>query len=442
MKCEVEEIDKCNRKLKIEIPLGDYQSQVSAYYKKLSHQVKMPGFRPGKIPQSIMEKRFGPEVKQEVLTLMVSESINQGIQDNHLHAIGEPSIVEIHAEEGTDITVTANVEVLPEFSAPDISKLEVPLKVPKVSDEQVEQTLESYREQKAVNETVTDRGIEKDDLIKIDFESTCDGKPYENSKAEDYVVQVGGHLIGGFDDKVLGMQIGETRSFSLTLPDDHPNKEVAGKEVDFTVTLKGIQVKKLPELDDAFAQTVDPDKKYENLDALKAGIRAELEEHHRKQARVEAQKTLADKLADVNPIDVPEKLVQEQIKFMVNKEKQQDAAGVVHEHQTDHVALTEEDQKKHREQAVKLLQQELVINKFSDELAIEVSEPELDRELQVFMSLLQIKDLKKMKQEWAQSGALLRLHNRMRRDRTLEKLLDQVQLQEEMVDSADLKKDN
>ncbi|CAI2717153.1 trigger factor [Nitrospina watsonii] len=442
MKCEVEEIDKCNRKLKIEIPLGDYQSQIKAYYKKLSHQVKMPGFRPGKVPQSIMEKRFGPEVKQEVLTQMVSESISQGIQDNHLHAIGDPSIVEIEAEEGTDISITANVEVLPEFSVSDIGQLQVPLKVAKVTDEQVEQTLQSYREQKAVNEEVTDRGVQKDDLIKIDFESTCDGKPYENSTGKDYIVQVGGHLIAGFDEQVQGMLINETRSFKLILPDDHPNKEVAGKEVDFTVTLKGIQIKKLPELDDEFAKSVDPSKKHETLDALKADVRQQLEEHQRKQARQEAQKTLAEKLGEANPIDVPEKLVQEQIKFMVNKGKEQDAAGHIHENKADDVAVSEDDQKKHREPAVKLLQQELVINKMSDELGIEISEKELDQELRVFMSLLQIKDLKKIKQDWAQSGALLRLHNRMRREKTLEQLMEQVQLQEEMVDSTDIKKDN
>lgn len=442
MKCEVEEIDTCNRKLKIEIPLGDYQSQVKAYYQKLSRQVKIPGFRPGKVPQSIMEKRFGPEVKQEVLTQMVSDSINQGIQDNHLHAVGEPSIVEIHAEEGTDITVTANVEVLPDFSVNDVGQIEIPMKVARVTDEDVDKMIEAYREQKAVRRPVTDRGVEKDDFIKIDFDSTCEGKPYENSSGKDYTVQVGGHLIAGFDEKILGMKVGETRTFKLTLPEDHPNKEVAGKEVEFTVTLKGIQVKELPELNDEFAQAADPNKSYKTLDELRAGVRKELEDYERKQARKEAEKTLAEKLAEANPIDVPEKLVQEQIKFMVSKEKQTDAAGHVHEQDSDASALSEEDHKKYREQAVKLLQQELIINKLSDTLDIQITEKDLDQELQGFMSLLQIKDLKKMKQEWAQSGALLRLHNRMRRERTLERLMEQVQIKEEMVDRSEIKKDN
>ena len=157
MKCEVEEIDACNRKLTIEIPLGDYKSQLNAYYQKLGREVKVPGFRPGKVPTSMLEKRFGPEVKQEVLTQMVSDSIAQGIQDNKLRAMGDPSVVEINAEEGTDITVTANVEVLPPIEINDYKDLEVSLKIPKITDEDVDKMVEAYRQQKAKSVQVTGR---------------------------------------------------------------------------------------------------------------------------------------------------------------------------------------------------------------------------------------------------------------------------------------------
>ena len=109
------------------------------------------------------------------------------------------------------------------------------------------------------NRQITDRGVEKDDLVKLDFNSTLDGKPYDNNSAKDYIVQVGAaHLVEGFDEQMMGMQVGEERHFKLTMPDTHPNTQVAGKEVDFTVILMGIQVKELPELDDSFAQTADP----------------------------------------------------------------------------------------------------------------------------------------------------------------------------------------
>ncbi len=442
MKCDVEEIDKCNRKLKIEIPLGDYNARLKSYYQRLSREVKFPGFRPGKVPQSMMEKKYGPEVKREVLTQLVSDSIQLGIQQSRLKTVGDPSVVEVQAEEGTDITVTANVEILPEITVNEVSGIEVPLKIAKVTDEDVDKTIESFREQRATNRQITDRGVQKDDLVKLDFDSTLNGKPYDNNSANDYIVQIGAsHLVAGFDEEMMGMQIGEERHFKLSMPDSHPNTQVAGKEVEFKVILKGIQVKELPELDDAFAQTVDPNNKYENVDDMKAGIRKSLEDYERKQARKNALDSLAAKLAEANPVDIPEKLVQEQIKFMVAKDKQQDGAGHTHEG-NEEVVISPDDEKKFREQAVKMLQQELVINQFTEDLNLEVTEQELDKEMQGFMSLLGIQDLKKMKKEWAQSGALLRLHNRMRREKTLESLMEQVQTTEEMVDRDQMQPDN
>lgn len=442
MKCDVEEVDKCNRKLKIEIPLSDYDARLKSYYQRLSHEVKVPGFRPGKVPQAMMEKKFGPEVKREVLTQLVSDSIQLGIQQNQLKTVGEPSIVEIQAEEGTDITVTASIEILPEITVQDVSGIEVPLKVAKVTDEDIDKLIETYREQRAVNRQITDRGVEKDDLVKLDFESTLDGKPYDNNSATDYIVQVGAsHLVAGFDEQMLGMQIGEERTFKLALPETHPNAEVAGKEVDFDVILKGIQVKELPEVDDSFAQTADPNSNYQNVDDMKAGLRKGLEEYERKQARKNALDTLAGKIAEANPVDIPEKLVQEQIKFMVAKGKEQDGAGHTHEGDEE-TSVSPEDEKKFRAPAVKMLQQELVINQFTENLNLEVTDQELDKEMQGFMSLLGIQDLKKMKKEWTKSGALLRLHNRMRREKTLESLMEQVQTTEEMVDRDQLQSDN
>ncbi len=445
MKCEVEEIDACNRKLKIEIPLGDYQSQLKAYYQKLGREVKVPGFRPGKVPASIMEKRFGPEVKQEVLTQMVSDSISQGIQDNKLRAMGDPSIVEINAEEGTDISVTANVEVLPPIEIKDYKDLEVNLKIPKITDEDVDKMIEAYRQQKAQSVQVTDRASQKDDLIKIDFDCLVDGKPIEEGSAKDYIIQIGAsNLVEGFDEQVTGMQLDEERSFQLTMPKDHPNPAIGGKEVEFKVMLKGIQIKELPEVNDEFAQTADPKKVYNNLEEMKQGIRDDLLAYERTQAKKSVCKELEEKLGEANPINIPEKLVKEQIAFMVNKETQaptgqpvdSSAAGA---RTAD--TITPEEEKKHREGAIKILQQELVIGQLSDDFNTEVSEEDLNREMTSFAQIMG-SNVKKLKKEWSESGALLRLHSRMRREKTLDQLIDQVKVTEEMVDRSELEVNN
>ncbi|MCZ6513312.1 MAG: trigger factor [Nitrospinae bacterium] len=445
MKCEVEEIDACNRKLTIEIPLGDYQSRLKAYYQKLGREVKVPGFRPGKVPASMLEKRFGPEVKQEVLTQMVSDSINQGIQDNKLRAMGEPSVVEIQAEEGTDISVTANVEVLPSIEVNDYKNMEIHLKIPKVTDEDVDRMIEAYRQQKAKTVQVTDRASQKDDLIKIDFDCSVDGQPIESGAAKDYIIQIGGkNLVEGFDEQVTDMQLDEERTFSLSMPADHANAAISGKDVEFKVILKGIQIKELPEVNDEFAQTADPKNVYNNIEEMRKGIRSSLTDYERIQAKKISRKDLEEKLGTANPINVPEKLVKEQIAFMVNKEKQADSGQPVDTTAADAKTVetvTPEEEKKHREGALKILQQELVIGQLSDDMEIEVSDEELNRELGNFAQILG-GDLKKLKKEWAQSGALLRLHSKIRREKTLDNLIDQVKVTEEMVDREKSKVDN
>ncbi len=451
MKCEVEDIDACNKNLKIEIPLDDYKSQLKAYYAKLSHQVKVPGFRKGKVPQAMLEKRFGAEVKQEVLSQMVSDSINHGIQEHNLRAVGEPNIVEIQAEEGTDISITAKVEVVPDFEVKDFADIELEIKVARVTDAEVDQVIDAYRQQHAKSVQVDDRPVQKDDLIKFDFDSTLDGKTYENGSAKDYVIQVGSkNLVEGFDQQVLGMKLGEEKSFTLPMPKDHPNTELAGQEVAFKVVLKGIQIKELPQLDDEFAKIADAKQDYQTVADLKAGVRKGLQEYERKQGKINGKKVLAEKLAEANPIDIPERLVKEQIQFMVKKakDKHAQAGGEAHDHDHDHdhehehPEVSAEDEKLHREGAMKILQQELVIGKLATDMEIKISEKELEGELKNFMSLMGGGDFKKIKKEWADSGALVRLHSRMRRERTLDHVIEQVTLKEEMVDRNEISTDN
>lgn len=453
MKCEVEDIDACNKNLKIEIPLSDYKSRLKAYYAKLSHQVKVPGFRKGKVPQSMLEKRFGAEVKQEVLSQMVSDSINHGIQEHNLRAVGEPSIVEIKAEEGTDITVTAKVEVVPDFEVKAYNEIELALRIARVTDKEVDQVIDAYRQRHAKSVQVSDRPVEKDDYVKFDFDSTLDGKTYENGSAKDYVIQVGSkNLVEGFDQQMLGMKLGEEKSFTLPMPKDHPNSELAGKDVAFKVVLKGIQIKEPPALDDAFAKIADSKQNYQTMAELKAGVRKGLEEYERKMALKASKKALAEKLAEVNPIDIPERLVKEQIQFMVKKEKDRHAHATgephSHDHEHDHghdhehSEVTVEEEKQHREAAMKILQQELVIGKLATDLKIQISEQELEGELKSFMSLLGGGDTKKIKKEWSESGALARLHTRMRREKTLDHVIEQVTLKEEMVDRGEIPTDN
>ena len=451
MKIEIEDVDSCNKKIKFVVPHQDYKKEVDKYYQKLGRQVKVPGFRKGKVPASLLEKQFGPDVKKEVLSNLISDRLNQAIAEKELRAIGQPHLLEVNAEEGTDISVSASLEVLPTVDIQDYSGMEMEMKVPRITDEEVDQTIETFRQRKAKTIEITDRPVEENDLIKVDFTSKMGDQPFEGGTAQDQAIRVGsGQLIEGLDKGMVGMTIGETREIQVKVPEDYQGKEIAGKDVDFNVTLKGIQVQELPELNDEFARELDTEKKYESLEDMKAKVRVELESYERDEAKKSAKKILADKLAEQNPVELPEGLIKEQVKFMseqANKKQGKEAAhdhGHDHNHDHDHEEeVSPELIEKYKEPAVKALREELILDQLSRDLELEVTPEELDQELQNMAQLLGGGgNLQQMKKEWEKNGVLARLHSRMKRDKTLNSALEKVTLKEVMVDRKDLIADN
>ena len=451
MKIEIEDVDSCNKKIKFVVPHQDYKKEVDKYYQKLGRQVKVPGFRKGKVPASLLEKQFGPDVKKEVLSNLISDRLNQAIAEKELRAIGQPHLLEVNAEEGTDISVSASLEVLPTVDIQDYSGMEMEMKVPRITDEEVDQTIETFRQRKAKTIEITDRPVEENDLIKVDFTSKMGDQPFEGGTAQDQAIRVGsGQLIEGLDKGMVGMTIGETREIQVKVPEDYQGKEIAGKDVDFNVTLKGIQVQELPELNDDFARELDTEKKYESLEDMKAKVRVELESYERDEAKKSAKKILADKLAEQNPVELPEGLIKEQVKFMSEQANKKQGKETAHDHGHDHnhdhdheEEVSPELIEKYKEPAVKALREELILDQLSRDLELEVTPEELDQELQNMAQLLGGGgNLQQMKKEWEKNGVLARLHSRMKRDKTLNSALEKVTLKEVMVDRKDLITDN
>lgn len=453
MEIEIEDVDSCNKKIKFDIPYKNYKKEVDKYYQKLGREVKVPGFRKGKVPASLLEKQFGPDVKKEVLSNLISNELNKAIVEKDLRAIGQPHLLEVNAEEGTDISVSASVEVLPSVDIQDYSNVELEMKIPRITDEDVDQTIEAFRQRKAKTVEVTDRPVQEKDLIKIDFTSMLGDKPFEGGAAQDQIIQVGGgQLIEGLDKGMIGMGIGDNRDIKVQVPEDYHNKEIAGKDVDFNIILKGIQVQELPELNDEFARELDAEKNYESLADMKTKVRVELEDYERKEALKATKKKLAEQLTEQNPVDLPEGLIKEQVKFMSDQANKKQGKKAEHDHGHDHdhdhdhdhgEEVTPELIAQYKEPAVKALQEELILDQLSRDLELEVTPEELDQELQNMAQLLGGgSSLNQMKKEWEKSGVLARLHSRMKRDKTLNSALEKVTLKEVMVDRKDLIADN
>ena len=451
MDIEIEEVDSCNKKIKFVIPYSNYKKEVDKYYQKLGREVKVPGFRKGKVPASLLEKQFGPDVKKEVLSNLISNELNKAIAEKDLRAIGQPHLLEVNAEEGTDISVSASVEVLPSIDIKDYSSIEMEMKIPRITDGEVDQTIEAFRQRKAKTVEIIDRSVQEKDLIKIDFTSMLGDKPFEGGAVKDQIIQVGGgQLIEGLDKGMIGMEIGDNRDIKVQVPEDYHNKEIAGKEVDFNIILKGIQVQELPKLNDEFARELDTEKKYKNLEDMKAKIRIELEDYERKEALKATKKKFAERLTEQNPVDLPEGLIKEQVKFMSDQANKKQEKEAKHDHGHDHdhdhhhdEEVTPELISKYKEPAVKALQEELILDQLSRNLELEVSPEELEQELQNMAQLLGAGgNLQQMKKEWEKNGVLARLHSRMKRDKTLNSALEKVKLKEVMVDRKDLIADN
>ena len=438
MNTKIEDIDSCKKKIKFDIAFKDYQAKVQSSYLTLARQVKVPGFRPGKAPMSMLEKRFGSNVKKEVMTQLVSERLAEVIEEKGFRSVSPPKILEVEAEEGTDISVSASVEIVPDFKINDYSKVEIPIEITRVTDEDVNQAINYQRERQGTKVQVLDRPVEDKDFVKLDFNGTLNGEAFEGGKGSDHIVQIGSeYLLKDMGNQLIGMSVDEEKDIPVQIPENYSsNKSIAGKEVIFHVSLKGIQKNQLPELNDDFAKNIEPKDKFASLEDMKLQIRSQLEEHARGDAHREAKKIVAKKITEMNPIEVPEGLVEEQIKHMVVQalKKEQQAKNQTESINEEEIHVTDSQNKEHRENAIQLLQQELVLDQLASNLNIKIDESELNAEVNNMVRMLGETNAHKMKKQWEQNGVLARLQSRIKRDKTLDAVMKEVQIKEEVVD--------
>ena len=438
MNTKIEDIDSCKKKIKFDIAFKDYQAKVQSSYLTLARQVKVPGFRPGKAPMSMLEKRFGSNVKKEVMTQLVSERLAEVIEEKGFRSVSPPKILEVEAEEGTDISVSASVEIVPDFKINDYSKVEIPIEITRVTDEDVNQAINYQRERQGTKVQVLDRPVEDKDFVKLDFNGTLNGEAFEGGKGSDHIVQIGSeYLLKDMGNQLIGMSVDEEKDIPVQIPENYSsNKSIAGKEVIFHVSLKGIQKNQLPELNDDFAKNIEPKDKFASLEDMKLKIRSQLEEHARGDAHREGKKIVAKKITEMNPIEVPEGLVEEQIKHMVIQalKKEQQAKNQTESINEEEIHVTDSQKKEHRENAIQLLQQELVLDQLASNLNINIDESELNAEVNNMVRMLGETNAHKMKKQWEQNGVLARLQSRIKRDKTLDAVMKEVQIKEEVVD--------
>jgi trigger factor len=297
VKTDVEELGPTRVKLTIEVPFEELKGSLDKAYREVARQVRVPGFRPGRVPPRIIDQRFGRGmVLEQAVNEAVPQFYGQALQENDVFALGQPDLEITKLDDGKELAFTAEVDVRPKFEIPDLQGLPVTVDTAVVTPDDVEEYIGGLRERFASLKGV-DRPVEDGDFTSIDLSASVAGEPVDDAQVSGYSYQVGsGSLLEGLDEALIGMSAGESKTFTAELV----GGEHGGDQADVTVTVHSVKVKELPELDDEFAQSAS---EYDTLGEFRAGTRAQLETMKRMQQVGQARERALD--AVLNRIDIP-----------------------------------------------------------------------------------------------------------------------------------------
>lgn len=316
MAVNVETLEKLERKITLELPVEAIQQEVDARLKKLARQVKMDGFRPGKVPLSVVAKNYGYSVQYEVMNDKVGQAFNAAAVEAQLRIAGAPRINEKEGAPEGKVTFEAIFEVYPEVKINDLSAAEVEKLSSDVNDAAIDRTVDILRKQRRTfAQRSQDQAAQDSDRVTIDFEGKIDGEPFEGGKAEGFQFLVGeGQMLKEFEDAVRGMKAGESKTFPLNFPADYHGKDVAGKQADFLVTVNKIEAANLPEIDEAFVKSLGIEEG--SVDALRADIKKNLEREVKFRLQARNKAAVMDALVAQAELDLPKSSVEAEMERM------------------------------------------------------------------------------------------------------------------------------
>ena len=317
MAVNVETLDKLERKITLTLPASAIQSEVDSRLKRLARTVKMDGFRPGKVPMTVVAQRYGYSVHYEVMNDKVGEAFAQAANEAKLRVAGQPRITEKEQSPEGELAFDAVFEVFPEVKLGDLSTAQVERLSAEVTEGAIDKTVDILRKQRRTfTQRPQDAAAQDGDRVTVDFEGKIDGEAFPGGKAEDFQFVVGeGQMLKEFEDAVRGMKAGESKTFPLAFPADYHGKDVAGKQADFMVTVKKIEASHLPEVDEALAKSLGVAGG--TVESLRADIRKNLEREVKFRLQARNKQAVMDALVSKAELDLPKSSVQAEVDRMV-----------------------------------------------------------------------------------------------------------------------------
>ena len=323
MDAVVEDLGQSKKLIRFSIPHERVASEIEAALGEVRKTASIKGFRPGHVPEKILRTRFAETIRTEAINRLVPKAFREAVVENKLHPVGEPEVSDLRFEGEEPLTFTATVEVLPEFELPSYKGVRVVAhKVEPPSDQEIDEIVESYRDARATLIPVEGRPVELGDSVVVTLEQTVDGK---TETLKDRVVEVDAErLLPGLAEALVGIEAGGTKRFELTIPDNHPDKEQAGKTAAYVATVSEIKRKQLPELTDEFAKEVAD---VETVAALRVRVGEMLRRQRLSEERRRQEGVVLDAVVDGTDFEVPESLLRRQVERNVARTYQRGYAS-------------------------------------------------------------------------------------------------------------------
>jgi trigger factor len=415
------ETSSIRRELQIEVAAEEVARETEALVRKYQQLARIPGFRRGHVPASVIRQRFAEDIRSQVVDTLVPRFFRQETDRHGLIPVSQPQVTDLSVQEGEPLRFKASFEVLPEIKVEGYRELRAPKPTITVSEEEVEQSLKNLQEQHATFVSVEDRALAESDFAQV----SLDGKPEDGQgqpvHMDDLLVEIGGtNTMPEFTENLRGRSAGDEASFAVHYPTDFSDRRLAGKAFLYTVKVQAVKRKQLPELNDQFAQQIG---EFASLDQVRQRLREGIEAEQRRQAEREAKDKLIAELIKRNDFEIPEALVERQIDLRLERGRRALIAQ----------GVKAEDLKKidmnrlrgaERERARQEVKGSLLLDRIAEEEKIRVGEEEINREVEALATQMR-QPPDAIRARLTREGVLDRIRDRIRNEKTLDFLYRQ-----------------
>jgi len=405
----IEDVSSVKKKLSFEVLWADVKEELDSIYRTVGRNAKIKGFRPGKVPRNVLETHYKEQAEEETISNLIAKHYAEVVEKKNILAVAQPAIDQKGITTGENFLFTAIVETRPVVDLKSYTELELEREKLGITKADIEERLSQIRQMYSTLEDIKeDKALANDDFAVIDFEGKLDGEARKELASEDYTLQIGSQsFVPGFEEQLVGMKKGESRDITVIFPEDYGAKDIAGKEVLFSVTLKNIREKLLPELDEEFVKNFE---KFESLEDLKKDVKKSLEEEGEARIKADLRNAMIDKLLEDNEFEVPSSWVEEQVYTMMLNARQQMVQNGMPDDKASEISYNLRDG--FNDQATRIVKASFMFHEIAKKESIEVTEKDVEDKLNA-LALRYGQDYESVKRVYEANNAENRLKDEL-----------------------------